>query len=80
MDIRNAVNSYCTKYEQGFTPSEIMELLKEFPDINMDKFNDAMMGNTGIIIDGDFITYHCDVELAIKCGVYNRDVRIWEWD
>ena len=66
--ISETVNNYPTKYKEGFTPSEIDELLKQYP-IDMDKFNDAMMGHTGSIIDGDFIMYHCDVEMAIKYSV-----------
>ena len=67
-NISERVNTYPTKYEIGFTQSEINELLKEYP-IDMDRFNDAMMGHTGSIIDGEFIVYHCDVEMAIKYSV-----------
>jgi hypothetical protein len=67
-NITERVNTYPTKHEIGFTQSEINELLKEYP-IDMDRFNDAMMGHTGSIIDGEFIVYHCDVEMAIKYSV-----------
>ena len=69
MTITERVNTYPTKYEEGFTPSEIDELLKEYPNIDMKKFNEATSGVTGIMIDGEFITFHCDIELALKCSV-----------
>ena len=47
MDINNYVHGFKTKYEQGFTPEEMTEVLEHFKDeISMDAFNDAMMGNT----------------------------------
>jgi hypothetical protein len=67
-NITERVNTYPTKHEIGFTQSEIKELLKEYP-IDMDRFNEAMMGHTGSIIDGEFVMYHCDVEMAIKYSV-----------
>jgi hypothetical protein len=70
--ITERVNTYPTKYKEGFTPSEIDELLKEYPNINMKKFNDSMMCHTGSIIDGEFVVYHCDVELALKCSVKKK--------
>jgi hypothetical protein len=66
MTITERVNNYPTKYKEGFTPSEIDELLKEYPNIDMKKFNEATSGITGIMIEGEFITFHCDIEFAIK--------------
>jgi len=67
--ISQRVNSYPTKYEEGFTQSEIDELLKEY-HIDMDRFNDAMMCNACAIVDGELVMYHCDVEMAIKYSVH----------
>lgn len=69
-----------TKHKEGFTNKEIEELLKQYPDINMEKFNDAMMGNTCMMKDGELINYPCDVEKAIRCGVENRELNSFEWD
>jgi hypothetical protein len=69
-NITERVNNYPTKHKIGFRQSEIDELLKEYT-IDMDRFNDAMMGHTGSIIDNEFIMYHCDVEMAIKYSVRN---------
>jgi hypothetical protein len=68
MTITEKVNNYPTKHEIGFTQSEINELLKEYP-IDMDRFNEAMMGHTCVVIDNEIIMYHCDVEMAIKYSV-----------
>lgn len=72
MTITERVKTYPTKHEEGFTPSEIDELLKEYPNINMKKFNEATSCLTGIMIEGEFITFHCDVELAIKRSVKKK--------
>jgi len=72
MTITERVNTYPTKHKEGFTPSEIDELLKEYPKVNMKKFNEALSGVTGMMIDGEFVTFHCDVELAIKRSVKKK--------
>lgn len=74
------IYKYPTKSEYGFTDKEIKELLTLFPNINMEKFNDALMGNTCMIIDNEIITYHCDIDKAIRCGVENRNLTQAEWD
>jgi len=78
--IYQIVYTYPTKNKEGFTPLETAELLKLFPEMNMEKYNDAMMGNTGMIIDGEFITYPCDLFTAITCGVENRNMTSMEFD
>ena len=79
-EVHNKVYNYKTRYEQGFIESEIVELLKDYPDINMEKYNDAMMGNTCMMINNELVNYHCDVEKAILCGIENRDLHWYEWD
>lgn len=80
-EIEDKVYNYKTKYKQGFIESEIEEILKEYPGINMNKYNDAMMGNTCMVDKNDgLIIYHCDIVKAIICGLENRDLRFEEWD
>ena len=74
------VFNYKTKYKEGFTKEEIDSLLKNYPDINMDKFEDALMGITCMMIDDRMIVYHCDIDHAIKCGMENRRLTLLEWD
>ena len=80
MDIREEVNSYKTKHKHGFTRDEYMKLLENYPDINMDRFWDALNGTTGMNIDGESVVFHCDIELAIRCGMEDRSPTIQEWD
>jgi len=68
------------KYKEGYTSLEIRELLNLNPEIDSEKFFSALKGCTGMIKDGHMITYHCDVDLAIKCCLENRDPKPWEVD
>jgi hypothetical protein len=80
MNIEKKVYEYTTKHKQGFTSAEIDELLKEFPDIDMEKFNYAMDGNTCMLIDEEVIMYHIDVLKALICGLEKRDLYNFEID
>ena len=79
-NIREKVYNYETKNKQGFVQSEIDDLLKDYPGINMDKFNSALMGITCMRIDGETVIYHCDIHQAIVCGIEGRDLNSLEWD
>jgi hypothetical protein len=80
MNITEKVYNYPTKHKEGFVQSEIDALLKDFPNIDMEKFNDALMGNTCIMKDNEIVQYHCDIEKAIICGIEKRNLRGYEWD
>lgn len=80
MKIRDVVYGYKTKHEEGFVQSEIDELLKNYPEIDMKRFNDALMGITCMLREKDVIVYHCDIEKALYCGLQNRSLSIYEWD
>ena len=79
-NIREKVYNFKTKNKEGFIQSEIDTLLKDYPKINMDKFNNALMGNTCMMIDDEIVMYHCDIEKALRCGVENRNLRNLELD
>lgn len=79
-NIRKKIYNFKTKNEEGFVQSEIDTLLKDYPDINMDKFNSALMGNTCVMVGNESVMCHCDIEKALRCGVENRNLRSWEWD
>ena len=78
--LEEKVYSYPTTYKEGFIAAEINDLLKEFPTIDMEKYNDAMMGNTCMVRDGQTIIYHCDVLKALQCGIEKRNLKWYEWD
>lgn len=80
ISIQERVDGFKTKHKSGFVKSEIEELLKSYPKIDMEKFNNAMIGITCSGIDGEIIIYHCDVEKAIRCGIEKRSLRTHEWD
>jgi hypothetical protein len=80
-DIDDFVDKYPTKNKAGFTQSEINDVLDNAPPLNKSKFNDALNGITGQVTDsGEFLTYHCDIKLALRCGIENRDLNSSEWD
>jgi len=78
--LRDLVYNYKTKYKEGFIDCEIEELLSKFPNINMDKYYDAMMCNTCMLVDNDVIRYHCDILVGLRCGLENREITTFEWD
>jgi hypothetical protein len=77
-NIREKVYSFKTKNKEGFVQSEIESLLKDYPNINMDKFNSALMGITCMRINDETVIYHCDIDKALHRGVENRNLRSWE--
>lgn len=80
-ELEDLVYNYPTKHKWGFIESEQKDILSKFPNINMEKYKDAMMCNTCMLdeVDG-IIIYHRDILLALKCGVQNRDMKLHEWD
>lgn len=78
-NISKVIDKYPCKYEHGFTGLEIKQLLFKY-GIDQEKFYIALGVNTCMIIDGQSITYHCDVEKGIRCVLENRQQNILEWD
>ena len=79
-EIQDKIYSYKTKHKEGFLQTEVNTLLIDYPNINMYKFNDALMGNTCMLKDGKIVQYHCDIYKAIICGIENRGLTLNEWD
>ena len=79
-NIREKVYNFKTKNKEGFVQSEIDTLLKDYQNINIDKFNSALRGITCMMINDEIVIYHCDIDKALRCGVENRSLRSWEWD
>ena len=77
LEIENLVYNYPTKSQYGFLPNELKDIISKFPNINMKKFDDAMMGNTCMMDEDtqEAIMYHCDVYKAIICGIENRKLK-----
>lgn len=79
-EFKEKVDNFNTKYKAGFIKSEIEILLKDYPNINHNKFWNAMRDNTCAILDGNIIRYHGDVLLALLCGIEDRDMHDYELD
>jgi hypothetical protein len=78
-NLSDFINNYPTKHKYGFMGSEINEILEKF-DIDKEKFYTALGVNTCMIIEGEILNYHCDIELALRCVIENREKRLDEWD
>ena len=81
-ELKDKVYNYKTESKYGFSPNEIKELLKDYPNIKMDKFDDALMGVTCMMNEKthESIIYHCDIYKALLCGLENRNLKLEEWD
>jgi hypothetical protein len=78
--IRKKVLNFKTKYKEGFTKKELKLLIKDFPNLNMNKFDNALMGITCMVKGKQIIIYHCDIIKALYCGIENRNLKFLEWD
>jgi hypothetical protein len=78
-NVEEFVYDYPTKYVQGFMGSEIITILEKY-DIDNEKFFTALGVNTVMNIEGNFITYHCDILKGLLCVIENREQTFEEWD
>lgn len=79
-NVQHIVHNYPTKYERGFTSTELNELLVQY-GINITEFFYRLgIGHTCMVIDGNTIRYHCDIITALRCVIENRDMTLDEWD
>lgn len=79
--LKQKIYNYDTKYKEGFIWDEIEKLLKEFPNINKEKFNKALEGNTCLLKDDKYVIYYpYDILIAVRCGLENREIKLFEWD
>ena len=79
VDFRKVIEDYATKYEKGFTCDEQRDLCTKL-DVDVDEYYEKLGINTCMVIDGDIITYHCDVEMAIGACLEKREQNPYEWD
>jgi len=78
--VQNYLDNFVKKYDAGFTKDDINVIINYFDIMNMSKFQSTLEGITGIVIEGEFVTYYTDVHKAILCGLENRDLTLTEWD
>lgn len=80
IEIEKRVSEYKTKFKEGFTQSEIKDLLKEYPSVNMERFNNALTVVTCLVFNKEVIIYRQDIYNALICGLENRDLNTQEFD
>jgi|TARA_R110000796_G_scaffold136095_1_gene252117 hypothetical protein len=79
-ELSDRLDAFDTTYD-GFTNVELhLFRLKFYPDINMEKVNEAMFCNTCLSENGILVNYKHDVYIAFVCGLENRDLNVEEWD
>jgi len=78
-NVESFVYDYPTKHVKGFIGKEIIEILEKY-EIDKDRFFDALGVNTCMMIDGEIITYHCDILKGLRCVIENREQTFEEWD
>lgn len=71
-NIKNYVDRFETKYEEGFTDEEIRQVVKAFPRMNKKYFFNALNGITCVVKDGNVLTYHDDIENALNTATADR--------
>ena len=82
MNVKEIIDSFPRKHPNGFDPSELEELLKDFPKIDLEKFNDEIFGDTYLIDDINNlpIRYTHDIYRAIDIAITGRTMNNFEWD
>lgn len=78
-NIEKIVDKFPTKNKEGFTRTEMEELVKQV-GVDKRKFNKALGVNTCIIIGGEVITYHSDIISALRQVITNKPQNPAEWD
>lgn len=77
--VEKIISQYQRKYDIGFTYSEIGEILK-INNIDESIFYIMLGTNTVTKINDEIVVYTCDVELALRCIIENRDKTFDEFD
>ena len=79
-ELRDLVFTWPTRHKEGFMPDELRAIKEKFPQMNEEKFNSAMFGNTCTMHEGEHCIYFIDVLTALRCGLENREMKPGEWD
>lgn len=78
-DLKKLVYEWPTKHKEGFTYNEQLDIIS-YMGCDKETYLDKLGINTCIVIDGETITYHCDILTALRCTLENRDKYLYEWD
>lgn len=78
-NVEDIVYNWPTKNEMGFTGLEITTLLGSYL-VDTEKFYDKLGINTVGVVNGQSVTYHCDILKGLRCVLEDRDQTLEEWD
>lgn len=79
-DTYKTVYNFKTKHKGGFLRSEVEQLLQNYPNIEMDKFADALTGVTCEVVGEESLFYPNDIEKALRCAIEKRGLHTFEMD
>ena len=67
VNVEALINNYESKHKEGFITEEIDYIINHnFPNIDISKFDDELVGSAIEVKDGDWINIKSDVLKAIK--------------
>jgi len=78
-NVEDIVYNWPTQHEMGFTGLEITTLLGSYL-VDAEKFYDKLGINTVGVVNGQSVTYHCDILKGLRCVLEDRDQTLEEWD
>ena len=78
-NVEDIVYNWPTKHEMGFMGIEINTILEDYK-IDKNKFYDKLGINTVGVVNGQIVTYHCDILKGLRCVLEDRDQTFEEWD
>jgi hypothetical protein len=67
--LKELVINYPSKYKEGLLQSELHEILKYFPEIYTEKFEDAISNITVTLIDNNIVIYKHDIYKALLFSI-----------
>ena len=70
INVEALVNNYESKHKEGFITEEIDHIINHnFPNIDVSKFDDELVGSAIEVKDGDWINIKSDVLKALKISI-----------
>ena len=78
-NLSEMIDAFPKKHKHGFLRVEIESMLDRY-NLDKKKVYTEIGVCTGILIDGEPVTYDTDVELGIRCVLRGRKKNVFEWD
>ena len=70
VNVEALINNYQSKHKEGFITEEIDHIINHnFPNIDVSKFDDELVGSAIEVKDGDWINIKSDVLKALKISI-----------